>query len=353
MPRVSGGATPAATASITRLDARHVARLDGHVEVLRVDASGRRIVAGSLAGDGVLLVDGEILRPTTPHPMGMLAAGWSSDGSLLATGGADGMLHLGTTEHDLAAHRLDGWVNTIAWSPVASLLACGHGSTVSVFDIGADGSARCVVTHVLPSTVTAVAWTPDVRRLGAAAYGGIWWFEPGRTDGLLRTFPWKGALLSLHVAASGRWAGAGRQDASAHVWRLWPKPTGRPDDLPMSGYSGKIRHVAFDPTSTWFAIGDVGDVSLWNLSGRGPQGTTPRQLVGQAGRITSLGWRGDRLLSSADDGSICVWRPSSSGRAMMAKTALDEAVSAVAWCTDDRIVAVTGGGGLALVDLTG
>jgi WD40 repeat protein len=116
-----------------------------------------------------------------------------------------------------------------------------------------------------------------------------------------------------------------------HIWRLWSA-----DDLQMSGYPAKVEAIAWDPTSRFLAVGSVGDVTIWDFSGRGPQGATPVVLDGFSRRLTVVRYqhRGRRLAAGSADGLIVVSEPT--GHTLPIHVfGTGGAVSALEWSPDD------------------
>jgi WD40 repeat protein len=193
------------------------ATLTDHAGVVAASPDGALVALGSLGGDACVVEVGT--GQVADHPMGVLAAAWSRDGRHLAVGGQDGVLRLYRPGGaSVAVVQLDGWVTSIEWSP-GGLAAVGAGRSLTILE--PDGT----VSHRYPdqpSTVTAVAWSVDGTRVGAAAYGGVRWYDPApdlEPSGPARTFAWKGSLLSLAVSPTGKWACGGAQDATVHIWR--------------------------------------------------------------------------------------------------------------------------------------
>lgn len=300
--------------------------LDDYVEALELDPVGDRLVAGSLAGDAVLLdaVSGEriaALRAHTGGLGGVSAVAWSASGDVVATGGHDGVVQLyDRAGRHLAAHDLGGWVAALEWSPVDGWLAAAVGRTLVLLpDPGVPGRSPHRFDPVA-STITDVAWATNGKRIGVTAYGGVTWYDPDAVPSTepVRTYPWKGSLLSLAMSPTGKWACGGAQDASVHLWRLWSG-----DDLSMSGYPAKIEQLAFRPDGAWMAVGCLGEITVWDFGGKGPAGTAPASGEVHDRHITSLAWRSDGavLASAGADGLVVLWRAPRRQGAMMAPVA--------------------------------
>jgi WD40 repeat protein len=122
------------------------------------------------------------------------------------------------------------------------------------------------------------------------------------------------------------------------------------EDLAMTGYPAKVRHLAWDPSSRWLAVANIGDVTLWDFAGKGPQGTAPVELASHSGPVTALAWHpaAGVMASGGSDGAMIRWHasarsaPSHPSRPSR-QVGLGAAVSAVAWAGDHLVVALADG----------
>lgn len=313
-------------------------RLEDYVACLRWSPDGTGIVVGDLSGTTRILdaTSGLVVAELPTHTMGTLAVEWSPSGELLATGGQDGTVRVldrsGAIQGD---HQLGDWVTALQWRPSGDLLAAGAGRRLWFLD---RAGRPQLSSEPVESTITDVVWSADGRRAGVACYGGVPWFEPEHGAKPVKHFRWKGSLLSLAVSPDGRWLTGGAQDQSVHVWRLWSA-----DDLQMSGYPTKVEHLSWHHTSQFLAVGNLGEVTIWDFGGRGPQGTRPVQLDGHERHITALAYgnRSDLLASGGADGRMNLWRCTS--RETSPLEVLSEPgteISQVAWAPDDDRLAV-------------
>jgi WD40 repeat protein len=191
------------------------------------------------------------------------------------------------------------------------------------------------------STITDVAWSPNGKRVGVTAYGGIAWYDPDveRPDPI-RFYAWKGSLLGLALSPDGKWACAGSQDASIHLWRLWSA-----DELSMSGYPAKIERLAFRDDSRWMATACLGEVSIWDFSRRGPRGTAPASGDAHDRHIETLAWEpgGERLVTGGPDGRLVLWPSPRRQRQTLRPLDISIAhagVSRIAWLPDATALVV-------------
>jgi WD40 repeat protein len=283
---------------VTTFGVAAVVQLDDYVSALGWSADGESLVAGSLGGDAAI-VSGARRAELPVHAGGVLCAAWSPVAPVVAVGGADGRVRCSTVEGVTTEPTMvGGWVNQLAWRPDGSLLAAAAGR----YAVFLDREGGVVDRHAHPSTVSAIAWTPSGMRLAAGCYGGVWWYQPG-AEGVHKHFAWKGSVLTLAVSPNTKWIASGNQDNSVHVWRLW-----NGDDLEMSGYEAKVEHLAWDRSSRWLCVAGIGEVTLWDFSGRGPQGSRPKTLDGHSRRVTSLAFSGSTLASASADGTVRLWQ---------------------------------------------
>ena len=150
--------------------------LEDYVSVLEVSPSLHQAIAGSLGGD-VILVDTSDGSATSlqRHEMGVLNAAWSHDGSHIAVGGHDEHVHIyDPTGTPIGNVEVSEWVTALAWSPNEHILAIGAGRRLIIAD---HNGTVLYDFDDQPSTVMAVAWSPDGSRVGVAAYGGVGWHD--------------------------------------------------------------------------------------------------------------------------------------------------------------------------------
>ncbi|MEM1335320.1 MAG: hypothetical protein AAGG08_17870, partial [Actinomycetota bacterium] len=314
-------------------------RLDDYVSSLDVDPNGELVAVGSLAGD-VCVIDiesGTIVARLNDHPLGALAIAWSHDGDRVAVGGQDAIVRIyDRSGTELSAVSGEGWAHRLAWSPTDELLAIGAGRQLVLTD--RDGAV--VRRHDdVASPITEVVWSADGRRVGAAAYGGVAWFDPADdATAPRRIHTRQGSILALALSPDGKWACGGAQDASIQIWKLWSG-----DELAMSGYDAKVERMAFSDDGQWLACACLGEMSWWDFSGKGPRRRAPATGDAHTKHVESIAWRlgGDVLVTGGADGRLALWRaPSRPGQTLRPDHTDDGpgGVSQVAWHPDGASV---------------
>jgi WD40 repeat protein len=320
-----------------------VGAVDDAVASLSWSMNDDLLAVGCLDGT-VSVFDGTLRRPSPPmHPLGVADAQWHPSLPLLAVGGLDGVVRLWDGEHGevVGEATAKGWCAQVAWSPTGRELAAAVGKTVVRMDT-AGSELRRHGDH--DATVACLAWTPDGRSLGAGMNGGIWWYQDGVE--VWKTFEYAGALLALAIAPSGRWIASGNHDSSVHCWRLWTE-----EELFMSGYEQKILQIAWSRDSRFLAVGNPGEVTVWDFSGKGPRGSKPSQFTGHERRIVALAYQpgGRRLMSAGAEGTLCLWDPMAKRRLISTMT-FDTEISTARWNgRGDRIAVACTDGSVSVV----
>lgn len=182
--------------------------------------------------------------------------------------------------------------------------------------------------------------------MATGCYGGAALYRLNE-NGPYEAIPWRGSLLSLAWSPNARYLAAGSQEATVNFWRLPFRPG---EELAMSGYANKVKELAWDPASRYLATGGGEEITVWDVSGKGPRGTTPKQLRGHARKVTQLAWqrRGPLLASGGADGNAALWRPEKSAKPLR-ESWLGDTISAATWSPDDRAVALGSAAGGVIV----
>lgn len=291
-------------------------------------------VAGAAGTAWILSLDtGEPLATATV-PGGILALDFSRNAAHLALTGPTGHALLRLEDNRLRVFETGAWSSAAHWSGTDRVaIASGHRALI----LNADGEQQWR-TDPAPSTVTDLRWLRQGRRLAIAAYGGIYCHER-HTGAPVAEFRYLGSHLAIATDPAERWLCSGNQDASIHIWR-----TRDAQDLTMTGYPDKISRLAFDPTGRYLASDGAPDITVWDFSGKGPEGTRPRMLRAHE-TVTALAWRpgNDTILASAGtEGTFALWRtgngrPGARSRPLLQRE-LPHPVTALAWSGPNHVI---------------
>ncbi len=234
------------------LTAELVRKLDtGFRRSPRVAWSPDGLHIAALGSDGTFLVfnasEGESVFRAEAHPVsGIHNLEWAPSGDFIATGGADGLVKLWSTDTWTLLHTLQGF------------------PTITIGRTPPDGGDP--VLQGLP--ISALAFSPDSTLVASAA-----------------------DALSIWNVESG------------HEARRWV-PT--PEDNSFVPHYGTITNLKFDPTGSFLASAGVdASAKIWNVD----DGTQIANIDTFHGAVEALDWSPDgaRLAMAGTDGASVVW----------------------------------------------
>jgi len=323
---------PRLAASATSVDKSWTLELADSIADLASSPDHGRVAAASATGEIALIEGGRPLQRWM-HPGGVLSRlDWSPDGQLLASGGADGQVWLwdattGAPRGDREAGA--DWVDHLAFSPDGGFLAAAAGKHLRVWTREGQLALSC---DQHPSTITALDWQRDGRRLLTSCYRGVRLFSLGGTEP--RQLGCPGSLISAAWSPNGRYVCAGSQDREVHFWDLKPPA---PPHMVMRGYLAKVNVLAWSGDSRRVATAGGRDVVIWQTEGRGPGGSRPDTRKGHAARITALAFQhgGSLLASGASDGAVRIWNAATPGQPGM-EIRVGGEVTVLKWTADGR-----------------
>jgi WD40 repeat protein len=291
-------------ASLRQLGARLPAvERDGFFGVA-VNTAG---TVAAVGGDGALWLwnarsGGELGAPLRADGSYLLSVAFAPGGSILATGGSDGMLrlwHLGSSR-PFAVHPVGGDIYAIAFSADGRTVAAGGRSgAVGLWDVttgqplgtlrGAGGSIK------------ALAFAGD-GTLAAATPGRVVLWRTLDGDPVMLTGS-TSRLVSAAFAPNGDTLAAGGVDGTVWLWSAHGKPLG--SIATGQGYLA----VAFTADGrTLVTAGADGTLRLWDVSSRTGLGSalTPGSEVAPLSAV-ALSPGGHTLVSADVGGAVRVW----------------------------------------------
>ncbi|MDK3159640.1 hypothetical protein QPK87_24145 [Kamptonema cortianum] len=195
-------------------------------------------------------------------------------------------------------------------------------------------------------TIADLRWHPQKEELAVAAYGGVSVWDANDFT-TMTPLPYKGPLLAIGWSPDGQWLVSGNQDASLHIWPMRKKT----EDLHMSGYAVKVRHLSWSRDSRRMACANLNHITVWDFSGKGPANTTPEMFETLSGEVTALAYHpAEPLLIAVGDTDGFVALYSHSIKNFVALRALDnEPVERLIWNHSGSQLAVAGRNGLVRV----
>ncbi len=217
---------------------------------------------------GEIILAGDTDRRLQLHEGGILDA--VSDGSVLLTGGDDGLVLALDRKGDLRRIHDSGgtWIDRVALGPNGAI-AWSAGR--KAFVAQAKGEP---ISLALPSAAGGLAFFPKGLRLAIAHYNGATLWYPN-VKGEPVKLEWKGSHLGVTVSADQRFVVTTMQDAQLHGWRLEDG-----QHMRMSGYPGKVRSFSWTLGGKFLATSGASEAILWPFSGKnGPMGATPTMIA--------------------------------------------------------------------------
>ena len=304
-------------------------------------------VADSRAQDGSPgdLPEGAIARLAGTIGAGDRAIAYSQDGTRFAVASDLGLAifeplsqrfpearHTRDTSHEALS---------LAFSPSEALLASGGADgRVHLWELGSQLTDPRTILEGHTEAVWSVAFSPDGSTLATGSADGrvcLWEADTGH----LRT--------TLEGPAEVVWSVAFSRDGSALAtagsdgWvRIWETATGHLKTT-LGGYREAVRSVAFSPDGTTLAsAGSSGRIRLW----RAATGYFETTLEGHTGAVHSVAWApgGTTLASAGADGKVRLWEPATADL-LTTLDALSEEIRSVAFAPDGRTMAVAGADG--------
>jgi WD40 repeat protein len=242
------------------------------------------------------------------HAGGTLAIACSSDGTLVLTGGADGMVRLWDARTGQELFRCEGHKGPVTGVALASndrLVSGSQDRTVRIWDRWG-GKLMFTVTDY-PGPVRSLAVSQKEDRLLTAGWGTeVWLQDLGRAQGI----PFGHSVPVTCVAFSpdgksflaGTDSGSGPDDNAVVLWNIEKRTQvwrGR-------GHTRPVRSVAFSADgSRAVSASDDRTVRIWSVE----KGTEVQCLEGHRTAVVGAAFTPEQLVVSAGGPSVIVWDP--------------------------------------------
>lgn len=248
---------------------------DQNFNSCRATAGGRLIAGFNGAGGQVAVwsAEGQLLHLLPGHPSAeprhrtganTSSAAFSSDGSLLATGGFDDGVRLWDTDdgREVSEFEVGDMVWSLAFSHDDSVVAVGgRNGVVSVWSV--DAGVKVTEAKASRGAVTAVCFTPQGELLTGGGKGELrqWRLDGGQltSRGMLLP-PDRAGIEGIAVSPDGRRvAGASR----GHWTRVWDVETG--DEVTALHRDALSLDVDFSPDGWALVVAGSGPVAIIDI----------------------------------------------------------------------------------------
>ena len=321
--------------------------LDDYVRKVHLAANGNIIIAATSNGTvyGFNNEEGTELICRQLHTGGVISSDVSADQTLMATGGEDGSFLLTNIANNAIVYcyqKKGAWIEHVAFNKDGYVaFACEK----TVFIIDSKGNEYGRLVHP-ERNISALYWHIDGNTLAVGAYGGVQLYSLPQKK-VYASLPWKNSILSLTISRDKRYVCSGTQDSQVHIW---PLPYNPENDLGMTGFPNKVKHLSWHYKQPILATNCAVDVLLWDFGGKGPSGKTPDILKGHTANVTSLAFQrnGNYLVSGDESGLVCIWSLME-GLRPIDKIKLRGEITSLLWINDEKIAAGTGEGTLNLI----
>jgi WD40 repeat protein len=279
--------------------------------------------------------DGHLVLEAKPRSLSIITVTWHANGQYFACADQGGMVSIFSTDKpDTPLSQFKpgkSWTEHLAWHAEKPLIAVTCGKDLGLFDL--DGQ-RVESFSVLPHTITGLAWHPQLpHQLAVSAGNAIYRYETATTT-FKRKYAWNGSLISLSWSPDGNTFACGVHDNTLHTWNVRSG-----NDLQMSGYSERLKSIAWTHDSALLATTGGLDVIIWRFSGKGPEGSEPDIFEAHQAVISAIAFQhhGKALASADQEGYVIL-----STLERVQKVCKHHAeISTLTWAQDDNLVIAT------------
>ncbi len=270
---------------------------------------------------------GALLFTFTGHTAAVNAIAWSPDGSAIASGSSDLLVHIwnpatGTVLQTYTGHQ--SFVGTLAWSPDGSKIASGSGyppdnprynpnidHTVHVWNVQ---TARLLFPPYAGHSgqVKQVAWSPDGKQIASASVDKtvqVWNASDGSSA---YTFTHQqGEIWAVAWSPDGTRLVSGSHDGTVQIW----PPVIDPPTITFYGHTDGVNTVAWSSDGKYIASGSGNTekppishdntVCIWDIN----KEKSLLIYTGHKNVIEAVAWSPDskRIASASDDHTVQLW----------------------------------------------
>ena len=273
--------------------------------------------------------------PSLAHKGGILAAAYSSEGTLIATASADDTVLIWDAKMETALHELtghEGDVRSAAFSPDGAMLATGSADdAIRIWNADTGAHVRTLEGH--EGDVYAVDYSPDGSTIVSGSGDRTVRLWSAKTGALMKTMTQHaGVVRTAAFSPDGSLIASGGADRTV---RLWNAQTGKPIAA-MKEHGRTIYSVAFSPDGNVLASGSADKtIRFWDVSSQSLIHT--RTAGVSSGLVFSVAFSpdGSTLASGNQDGTIHLFA-SGNGRHKETLEGHTGTVYAVAYAPDSQ-----------------
>ena len=239
----------------------------------------------------------------------IFSADFSSDGSQIVAGGADGTVRIWRTDGNgepvvLGRHKVE--VRSVDFSPSDSQVVSGSvDGKVRIWRADGNGESELLGEHDGP--VWSVHFSPSGSQVVSGGSDGkvrIWQSDGNGEPVVLGKHD--GPVWSVHFSPSGSQVVSGGSDGKVRIWQS----DGNGEPVVLRGHKGTVWSVNFSPDGLQVAsAGDDRIIRLWHL-----KSNSKKELFGPENKVLSIGFNqnASQVVGGSEDGTIWIWKLGSS-----------------------------------------
>jgi WD40 repeat protein len=281
------------------------AAADPHLAAqLLLEIAGEAEPAGAATLAYRLLEEPQPLAVLRGHGGPLLCVAFDPSGKRIATSSTDGSVRVWSADGGSAPLILRGhtqFVNRVAFSPDGTrMLSASSDGSARIWSSDGSGEPRVLAGH--PGPLAVAVFSADGKQVATGGNDGavrVW------SDGPKPTILGQVAstVNALAFSPDGRRLVAAYDEPIVRIWRV----DGGAEPILLKGHAGMVMHAEFAPGGERVATAsEDGTARIWSADGKGE----PIVLRGHSStvRIATFDARGERLLTASNDGTARIWR---------------------------------------------
>ncbi len=280
---------------------------------LAVSPNGERILSGDSNGSVTLYASetGDQIWTVKGHTGPVASVAFSTDGGLVLSGGADGVLKLmdpdTNGEELLSIQGYEGPTNQRAITSVSispdgnQFLSAAGDKTLRLWDKETGKEIRSFKGHA--DTISEAAFSPNGKRIvsgGRDKLVMVWDVTSGQSVHILKGHT--GLVSSVDFSHDGKRIISGSWDKTL---KIWDAETGQ-ELATLKGHSKGVNRLAISGDGKRvLSGGNDKELNLWNID----DGESPQKFVGHTGEVIAVAINADgtRVVSAGKDKRVQVW----------------------------------------------